>query len=57
MACSYEWGSPDDYLGEPPDDFGPPEECGGEHSCILSYGHYGEHECACGESQPEEEDY
>ncbi len=48
-SCGYTWEDPN-YESNYND------ECGGEHECIMSAddGH-SEHECACGESQPEEE--
>lgn len=44
MNCGFEWGSADDYDDEPPN------ECDGEHACIDTLGHEGDHECACSES-------
>ena len=48
MSCGYEWGG-----GPFPDDYEIPDECEGEHVCILELDHDGEHECACSESQEE----
>jgi hypothetical protein len=50
MTCGYTWEDPN-YESDYSDD------CGGEHECILATAFDGhtEHECACGESQAEEE--
>lgn len=51
MSCGYSWEDPNYQTAETED------ECGGYHECIMASAFDGhtEHECACGESQAEED--